>query len=39
MQWIGDPNADNAFLEACNKWDNFKGIVLQLSQAATLFYL
>jgi len=25
MQWIRDTNADNAILEVCNKWDNFKG--------------
>ena len=28
MQWIRDTNADNAILEACNEWDNFKGKVI-----------
>ena len=28
MQWIRDTNADNAILETCNEWDNFKGKVI-----------
>ena len=25
MQWIRDTNKDNAVLEVCNKWENFRG--------------